>query len=469
MGQEIETTHFRHCDFERFAGLLDQEGQLLHEWFETRHLSRRKAIGGLELEGWLVDPEGFPQPRNEEFLAEASDPDIVGELAKFNFELNTQPQPLAGGGIPQLERELNQVWQRCAAVADRIGLTTVSIGILPTLTDADLCPANMTSLKRYRALNEQLIRLRKGQATHMEIVGRERLSAVHLDVMLEGAATSLQVHLQVPLRLAARYWNAASILSAVTVALAANAPFVFGRMLWEESRIPVFEQAFGMDHPEQRVTFGSNYVHSLEEIFVENRTHYPVILPTAMDEPLERMAHTRLHNGSIWRWNRPLIGFDQDGTPHLRIEHRVMSAGPSMLDMIANLAFFYGMIEWMVMEPHAPELRLEFAAAKQNFYEAARLGLDAAVNWYDGKRWSMHRLILAHLLPQVRKGLEALHVDKDAISRYLAVIVGRVERGITGAVFQRRWTEKHGRDLPALVRAYRERQASGEPVHMWTL
>lgn len=469
MGQEIQTTHFRRSDFTRFDKVLDREYALLKEWFASRHFSSVKNIGGLELEACLIDAEGNPQPRNEEFLERAGDPDIVPELSKFNFELNAAPQPIAGSGLRLMEQSLVQGCARGRRVAESMGLSTVAIGILPTLIDQHLCPANMTSLKRFAALNEQFLRIRGGKPARMEIVGRERLSAEHMDVMLEGAATSFQIHWQIPQDLAARYYNAIAIASAVTIAIGGNAPFMFGKLLWEESRIPVFEQAFGLDNPDQRVTFGRQYVTSLEEIFRDNRDKFDVILPLDLDEPLEKLAHLRLHNGSLWRWNRPLIGFDDDGTPHLRMEHRVLPAGPTPIDMIANMAFFYGLVEWMVMEPHAPEFRLEFAAAKQNFYAAARHGLDASVDWYDGKRWSMHRLILSVLLPQVRKGLEALHVDAGLISRYLAVIVGRVERGATGAAFQRKWTERHGRDLPALVRAYRELQDTGDPVHMWPL
>ncbi len=469
MGQEIPSTQFQHRDFEHFQRLLDDEAALFHEWVEQQHFSKRKAVGGLELEGWLVDDQGMPQPRNEEFLELADNPDIVAELSKFSFEVNAPPQKIKGDGLELLEAGLERGWRACQKVATRIGLHALAIGILPTVTDAHLTPANMTSLKRYKALNEQLLRVREGRPMRMEIVGREHLSAMHLDVMLEALATSFQVHLQVPAKSAARYWNAAEIVSAATVALASNSPFAFGKLLWEESRIPVFEQAFGVENPERRVTFGSAYVHSFEDLFTENRRYYPVLLPMDFGEPPEKMAHLKLHNGTIWRWNRPLIGFDEDSTPHLRVEHRVMSAGPTTLDMIANMAFFYGLVEWLVMEPHAPELRLEFAMAKQNFYAGAWHGLDASVYWYDGKHWELRRLILEMLLPQARKGLRALHVSESVINRYLDVIAARTESGQTGAAWQRAFAEAHGRDFPALVNTYRQLQNTGAPVHTWTV
>jgi hypothetical protein len=375
---------------------------------------------------------------------------------------------LAGSGIRRLEEDLGKAFARCARVGEELGATVVAIGILPTITDEALCPANMSSMRRYAALNEQVLRLRKGRPIRLDIVGHEHLRTERMDVMLEAAATSFQVHLQVPSRQATRYLNAAMILSAPMVAVAANSPILFGKILWEETRIPLFEQAVDVGSPERRVTFGSGYVHaSLNECFIENRANHPVILPLASDEPAERLGHVRMHNGTIWRWNRPLIGFDADGTPHLRVEHRVLPAGPTLIDMAANMAFFFGLAEWLVMEPHAPELRLPHSAAKQNFYQAARLGLAAAVDWYDGERWNLARLVQNVLLEQARKGLESLRIDRGDIDRYLGVIEARAASGATGAAWQRGFVEKHGRDLHALTRAYRDLSDAGEPVHRW--
>jgi hypothetical protein len=470
MGQEIASSRFEQADFERFGKRLDHELALLAEWFGEGRFSTRRAVGGLELEAWLVGPDGEPLPINETFLECAADPAIVPELAKFNIELNVDPQALAGGGIRRLEEALAQTCERCARVGDELGATVLAIGILPTITDEALCPANMSAMRRYAALNEQVLRLRRGRPISLDIVGREHLRTDHMDVMLEAAATSFQLHVQVPSNMAARYLNAATILSAPMVAVAANSPILFGKILWEETRIPLFEQAVDVGSPERRVTFGSGYVRaSLGECFVENSANHPAILPLALDEPAEQLPHLRLHNGTVWRWNRPLIGFDPDGTPHLRVEHRVLPAGPTLIDMAANMAFFFGLSEWLVMEPHAPELRLPHAAAKQNFYAAARLGLGAHVDWYDRERWNVARLVQRVLLEQARKGLEVLRVDRGDIDRYLAVIEARVASGATGAAWQRGFVNKHGRNLRTLTCAYRDLSATGEPVHHWEI
>ena len=470
VGQEIDRARFEPRDFERFARSLGSETQALGALLEAGGLSAQGDVGGLEVEVWLVDADGFPSPLNEPVLERLADPNVVHELSKFNIELNVQPQRIAGDGLRRLEADLAATTRACDAVAGALGVSVVAIGILPTVTDAALCPQNMSTSARYRALNEQVLRLRRGRPIELHLVGVESLRSSHADVMLEAAGTSLQVHLQVPVATAARTMNAASIVSAASVAIAANAPFLFGRRLWAETRIPLFEQAVDVGGPERRVTFGSSYVRaSLMELFVDNEAHYAPILPIALAPEAGRFAHLRLHNGTIWRWNRPLVGFDDDGTPHLRIEHRPMAAGPSVLDMAANMAFFLGTAAWHAQCDSAPEQVLPFSTAKQNFYEAARLGLAARVDWLDGKRWELRRLVLDVLLPLAQHGLEQLGVRRAEIDRYLAVIEARASTGQTGSAWQCAFVERYGADFGALVRAYRERSSAGEPVHGWGL
>ena len=198
--------------------------------------------------------------------------------------------------------------------------------------------------------------------------------------MLEAATTSLQLHLQIPPDQAARYYNAAIILSGPMVAATSNSPYLFGKHLWEETRIPLFEQSVSIGSHKnsktvnfKRVSLGTGFATtSLLECFLENRDHFPVVLPVKYDEPPENLAHLRLHNGTIWRWNRPLIGFDSEGQPHLRIEHRAIPAGPSIIDTVANAAFFTGMMANLVDSTTPPEQNLSFAQTQKNFYEAAQ-------------------------------------------------------------------------------------------------
>jgi gamma-glutamyl:cysteine ligase YbdK (ATP-grasp superfamily) len=217
------------------------------------------------------------------------------------------------------------------------------------------------------------------------------------------------------------------------------------------------------------VSFGTGYAkESLYECFVENEQHFPVLLPIRFDKPPREMSHLRLHNGTIWRWNRPLIGYDEDGTPHLRIEHRVLPGGPTVLDSIANAAFFYGLVHALAMREEPPERQLPFAMARDNFYATAREGLDAHITWLDGRKLHAQTLVLDQLIDLSRYGLTLLEVDAEDRDLYLDVIKRRARHACTGANWQRAYLTRHACDMRALTEAYYERQQSGLPVHDWT-
>lgn len=477
MGQEIAEHHFRHRDFERFDSRLAVETDLLCDWISEGVLARSAPMAGLELEAWLVQEDGTPAPRNAEFLARLADPAVVHELARFNVELNVAPQSLTDTGLRRMSDELETTWRRCREAGAALGLKLASVGTLPTVAESHLCAGNMSDSERYRALNEQVMRQRHGRPMRLAIDGAERLETFHTDVMLEAGTTSLQAHLQVTPENAVRYYNAAIIASAATVAIAANSPFLFGRQLWEETRIPLFEQAVDVGSHEAsyrgsvpRVSFGTGYAGwSLAECFRENLHLFPVMLPLEFDVDYFRLAHLRLHNGTIWRWNRPLVGFDANGKPHLRIEHRVMAAGPSVTDMMANLVFFYGLVSSLAEDDVPPESILPFAQAKSNFYSAARHGIAGTVTWLDGVERPLQRVVLDDLLPRARAGLGPLGASGSFTDRALRVVESRVASGRTGSWWQRAFAERHGRDFPLLVREYIVRQAQGTPVHEWSL
>ncbi|MGB5718430.1 MAG: glutamate--cysteine ligase [Gammaproteobacteria bacterium] len=477
MGQEIEAARFTPDDFVEYAARLREETALLGEWFASGMFSPRDRMGGYELEAWLVDGQSRPAPLNEIFLNNLNNPMVVPELARFNVELNDHPQHLWGTAFSRFEASLGATWQQCIQCAAGLNAHLMMIGILPTLKASELTQANMSDLKRYRALNEQVLRLREGRPLELDISGREHLKAAHNSVMLEAATTSFQLHLKVHPKDARRALNASMIISAPMVAVTANSPYLFGHDLWSETRIPLFEQSVavsgfaGASHgPLRRVTFGSGYVRdSLFEYFVENEQHYPILLPTHFHDGLEQMSHVRLHNGTIWRWNRPLIGFDYDGIPHLRIEHRVVPGGPTILDMIANAALFYGLMQALMTADTPPEQQLDFSAARDNFYTAAQQGLGAHISWLDGTRGTIQKLLQGQLLPLARRGLQQLEIDVEDIDRYLGVIESRVRCGQTGTVWQREYAACHDGDLAAMTKAYRRNQDSGVPVHEWAL
>ena len=472
MGQEIDREAFDAADFERFAARLADETARLRRWFEQDRFSRRGWTAGFEMEAWLVGDDARPRPMNQEFLAALGNDLVVPELSRFNVELNGSPTSLTARAFSRLADELDHTWAECRGCAEALGAHIAMIGILPTVAPEELNLDNISSMSRYRALNHELLRMRGGEPFELRIDGREKFRRTHPDVMSEAAATSFQIHLQVREENAARLFNATLAVSAPMVAVSANSPYLFGHDLWAETRIPVFEQAVcvGEGHF-QRVTFGQGYVReSLLELFEENLAHYPPLLPALSDAEPGALPHLRFHNGTIWRWNRPLIGFDHDGVPHLRIEHRVVPAGPTVEDAIANAAFFYGMVAALANDDAPIEGRLSFAAAHDNFYAAARDGLEAELLWpgADG-HVGVQLLILDELLPLAHRGLEWLGIPEAERRGYLGLVESRVAAGVNGATWQRRWVERHGRDFAGLVKAYLERQATGTPVHRWAI
>ncbi len=477
MGDDIPSSHFFEQDFERFSKRLREETALLRRWFSEQRFVDEWPRGGFELEAWLVDSRCSPVPINESFLQFSDNPLIVPELAKFNVELNGDPQRLSGDALNMIEVGLTETWRHSCEIATQLDASLQMIGILPTVREYELTLANMSSTERFRALNEQVFRRRKGLPLALDICGIESLRTTHRDVMLEAAATSFQIHFQVDMANAVRFYNAAQILSAPMVAVSANSPYLFGKALWDETRIPLFEQAVAVERYEvgrndnivDRVSFGFGYAKkSLLECFEENLAHYPVLLPVALGEASDKLAHVRLHNGTIWRWNRPLIGFDND-VPHLRIEHRVVPAGPTVIDCVANAALFFGLVQAMGSAVTAPESQLQFEDCRANFYSAARYGLQSRPMWLHGKTVSMAQLLLEELLPLAQSGLEALHISASDISRYLGVIEQRVRSRQNGAMWQRAYVKRRGADMQQLASAYMERQQSGEPVHEWSV
>ncbi|MCA9159034.1 MAG: hypothetical protein KDA72_11940 [Planctomycetales bacterium] len=469
MGVEIESTQFTDADLENFRKRLQAEMELLRSWFAGNKFCDDQLQCGLELEAWLVDSAGLPVPDNTLFLSALDRRSVVPELSKFNFEFNVSPQYIAGSGLSDMQMELRGTWLRCEEVAQTLGHRIVSIGILPTVADHMLCPENMSPLKRYAAINQQVLRLRGGRPLLLEIDGVDSLRTSHNDVMLESAATSVQVHLKVPQADSIRYYNASLIASAITVALAANAPLFLGRRLWDDTRIAVFEQAVDTAGPLRRVSFGNRYLEqSLMELFEDNLRYHRVLLPALVDQAPARMPHVRMHGGTIWNWNRPLIGFEPGGQPHLRIEHRPMSASPSLIDLFADLQFYLGLVHYLARLPETPESQLAFAQASQNFYAAAKFGLTAEVVWLGGRKLPLAELLRDTLLPRVLGALSELGIPELQIQETGEVLRGRIETRQNGAAWQRQVFSACSNDLAQLLEVYHARQQTSQPVHTWS-
>lgn len=480
MGEEIQYSRFNKSDYHQFSTQLKEETALLKSWFDEHKFSSADLMAGYELEAWLINKTGNPAAINEAFLKIANNNLLSPELAKFNVELNVDPEKLSAGVLSTFERKLDELWQQCSSTAKSLDSEILGIGILPTLEDDDLTLDNISLLNRYKALNEQVLSHRKGMEIELNINGEEHLQVSHKDVMLEAAATSLQIHIQVPQDIAVRYYNASVLLSAPMVAVSGNSPCLFGRRLWQESRIPVFEQSVPTGGyggaalgPVHRVSFGSDYVReSLFECFQENIEHFPILLPVHYQSKIDEVRHLRLHNGTIWRWNRPLIGFDEDSTPHLRIEHRVCASAPTTIDNIANIAFYYGLVHYYATLETPPENTMTFTDAKDNFYRAAQVGLKHKTKWLSKKTHSLQpeslqKVILDRLLLEAETGLYNLGITQDDSQRYLKIIQQRVEQNRTGSQWQLNFLNTHQNDRTQLTLNYLKNQKTGRPVHEW--
>jgi hypothetical protein len=454
------------------------------------------ATTGLELELNLVDQRLAPAMRNVAVLDGVDSPELQSELGRWNVELNLPPLPMAGEHGRDLEHHLLDLLAEIGKQAEAVNARVAAIGILPTLTERHLVAELLSPANRYAALNEQMLALR-GEPFRLDIDGTgvdgkpaERLRQDFDSIAPEAACTSLQLHLQVPPHTFAAHWNASQCLAGIQLAMGANSPFLLGRRLWAETRIPLFLQATDVRSVElrnqgvrPRVWFGERWIDSIFELFEENVRYFPGLLPATGDEDpqvelaagrVPSLEELRLHNGTIWRWNRPIYDV-KEGGPHLRVENRVLPAGPSVVDMVANAMFFYGMLR-VLTDPERPPLwaGLPFAAAEENFELAARDGMAATLYWPERDWIRPDELVLRDLLPMAADGLARWGVDDAVSRRYLDVIEQRCRHRCTGASWQVRTVEaleRRGADRETAIRGMFERYLDGmsnnAPVHTW--
>jgi len=477
MGQEISSATFCRSDFEQFAKRLQLETDILSDYFADHVFDSSELHLGVELEGCLIDQNCDPAPKSEQLIAGIDNQKIVPELAKYNFEINSKAVNLDPSCLFSIHEELNNLWLRCCQKATELDISAVAIGILPTYQQEMLTFENIYPYQRYYALEEELAKYRHGQPISTHIHGIDDFQENFNSILLEAVTTSLQIHIQVCLSESVRMYNAAQIISAPMIAIAANSPFLFGKNLWCDTRIPIFEQSAAISYnyhgkptPHKRVTFGHQFANgSLLDLFTENLQDYLILLPEISDEPAELLHHLRLHNGTIWRWNRPLIGMDNPEKPNLRIEHRVNPAGPSIADNIANLAFFLGMLTFFAQKETPPETEISFNDAANNFYGAAKNGLRSKLVWLNNKTVDVSSLVLDELIPKAEAGLTQLGIEKESIDYYLNIIKQRVKKQITGAEWQRKFIAKYGLDFNNMLYHYLDNQTTQQAVHQWKI
>jgi CBS domain-containing protein len=449
---------------------------------------------GAEQELVLVQGAYRPAPVNLQVLEELNDPHYTTELARFNVEVNLDPLALGGDCFRRLHEDLEQHVERVRVAAAKFEAEVVLTGILPTLRLQDLTIDSMTPNPRYHALNEALNHLRGG-AYEIRIHGTDELLIKHDTVMLESANTSFQVHLQVDPDEFAPLYNIAQAVTAPLLAAATNSPILFGRRLWRETRIAVFQQAIDtrtssyylQDHS-SRVHFGRRWVeNSVIELFQEDVTRFRALLsmedgsevPPASMELLRQgtlppLKALQLHNSTVYRWNRACYGTG-GGKAHLRIENRVLPSGPTPIDEVANAAFWIGMVRGLRGKVGDITRYMEFDDARSNFVAAARQGLGAQFTWLQGEMIPAPELILEHLLPIAREGLDSCGVDAADSDRFLGIIAERVRTRQTGSQWMiKSLARMQGRGTPsqqlcALTAACIARQDDKKPVHEWSV
>ncbi len=488
MGEDVKRATYTRVDRQEYRRKVQVcldvfETMLAQSSFEFDH-----PLTGMEIECNLVDDAYQPAMTNSDVLAAIADPAYQTELGAYNIEFNVPPRPLAGHTSVQLEDDVRASLNAAEAKASAGGAHIVMIGILPTLMPEHLAGGWMSESSRYAALNDSIFNAR-GEDLRIDIDGPEPLSINSTSIAPESACTSMQLHLQVSPEAFAANWNAAQVLAGPQLALGANSPFFFGHRLWSETRIELFAQSTDTRPDElktqgvrPRVWFGERWITSIFDLFEENVRYFPSLLPEVSDEDpvaeLEagrtpHLAELRLHNGTVYRWNRPVYDVVA-GRPHLRVENRVLPAGPTVIDMLANAAFYYGMLRTLSEEDRQIWTKMDFAAAQRNFVEAARRGMRAHLYWPGLDTVSTKELVLGELLPKAYDGLDRWGVAADVRDRLLGVIEGRARAGQNGAGWQVstvRALEKRGLDRPAalaeMLRLYCDHMHSNEPVHSW--
>lgn len=490
MGEQNIVENANETSRQDFMKALLEEVRALEAMLDKGMVESGVSRIGAEQEMFLINSAHQPASTALEFLSKIDDERFTHELGLFNIEANLSVQEFRSDCLSRMEAEAQEVYAKARAVAHQCDSEIALVGILPTLTMKNLGLDSMVPIPRYHALNEAFMGLR-GHDLQFTINGIDQLTVKHDNLMLEACNTSFQVHFQVSPEDFARLYNIAQVVTAPLLAAAVNSPILLGKRLWHETRISVFEysvdarstthQARGL---KPRVHFGNHWVdESVTEIFKEDIARFRVLLTTETeDDPLAMVAQgiapnlkaLCLHNGTVYRWNRACYGV-HNGIPHLRIENRVIPAGPTVIDEIANTAFFVGMMAGMSDKYDDIRDQITFQDVKANFMAAARAGIRAQMNWFGDTHMPARELILDELLPLAEHGLNKYGVDQKDIDKYLGVLRERVSTRRNGARWALQSLERmkdqgtEDQRMRCLVASMVEQQTTGRPISDWEL
>ena len=488
MGEHEVEQHVDEKKAQAFMTALLEDLRALAFMLEDDRVESGVTRIGAEQEMFLIDRYLRPAPVSLEVLKQANDPRLTTEIARFNLEANLTPLELTNNCFSRMEQELAELITLARNSAKPQGADVLLSGILPTLQKSDLTLENLTPIARYHELDRGVMRMRGGPLS-IHIKGLDELHLTHDNIMMESCNTSFQVHFQSNAKEFANHYNVAQAITAPVLAVAVNSPMLFGQRLWQETRVALFQHSTDERSRPQlarnqptRVSFGDGWLkNSVIELFHDQITRFRPIMITQPDEnPFQVLARgetpslsaLRMHNGTVWRWNRACYGV-AEGVPHLRIENRALPSGPTIVDEIANAAFFTGLMAALPRSYGDIAKRMVFDDAKLNFFRAARHGLDAQFQWIDGQSHSASSLVLDHLLPLARQGLSSAGVASEDIDRYLGIIEERARNQQTGAGWMLKSltamessTSKDARQRK-LTSAMLANQKQGQPIHRW--
>lgn len=464
------------------------EYMLEHDWFE-KGITRF----GSELEMVLIDKSTL-KPRNiamDVIDKMKSAKWLETELAQFNLELNLTPRELKGNNFTLMEEEIQQRLSKLDKVLNSFDATYILTGILPTIQKFHLNKENLTPRERYYALLDAIKQLNLGNDFELKIFGIDELFVKHDTPLLEAANTSWQVHLQVEASDFVKMYNYSQCLAAPVMSAAANSPIVFGKRLWHESRIAMFEQSLDTRHTHEhmreqatRVSFGNNWLNnSILDIYKDDISRFKVLLSNIAEEnswekilagKAPELTSLLVHNSTVYRWNRPQYGIGKDGKPHLRIENRVFAAGPTVPDQMANAALWLGAMQGMAAQYGDVRKQIEFSSLRDNFGRAARFGLEADLSWMKGRKIHVRDLLRKEIIPLAEEGLRLCKVKQSDIDRYLGIIQERVKKKTNGAIwmlnsYENLLKNRVSKDetLSVLTHSIMKNQKTNEPVHNW--
>lgn len=484
MGKEIDRVYFSSDDFVQFQNRLEEQLSSLKQRLDSHSLATLPKSVGAEMEVYLIDRDGRPWLGNDQLLSLAQDSQLAPELNRYNLEYNLTPQSIDNHPFFSLEKELQEKLSTINDIASPLGGQVVPIGILPTLKQTDFGTEFLTNRKRFHALVDQLIKQR-GSEFQINIDGKNPLQFSMADITLEGANTSFQVHYQVPQEEFVRLFNAIQLLTPLGLSLGANSPTLFGHRLWDETRIPLFKQSIDTRHLDQyhwnepsRVTFGHGWVRQCPyELFSEAVHLYPPLLPIIEYGDDDSLNELRLHQGTVWMWNRPI--YDPALGGHLRIEMRSLPSGPTPVDMVANAAFIIGTAEYLKHNIDELISAIPFQAARYNFYRSAQHSFNTTLIWPNLKTSGCLELpvcdIIKEYLPMAEVGLSKVGISNEESKYYLSIIEQRAASQQNGALWQCNMLNAlHGKYSPQqvyqhMLQQYIHLSQDNIPVAQWPL